>query len=141
MNNVADVTLLGNGYYNRFGTCVSDAGDVNGDGFSDVISCANLSGSCYVFLGGSNMNNIYDVILAGNGEGKYASNAGDINLDGYSDIILSEYGYNGYTGRANIYYGGMSMNSIEDVSFEGNISGVFSEPQSHVPAMLMVMDT
>ncbi|MBK7160050.1 MAG: FG-GAP repeat protein [Ignavibacteria bacterium] len=37
MNNIADVTMTGETTNNDFGTYVSSAGDLNGDGYSDVI--------------------------------------------------------------------------------------------------------
>ena len=37
MNNIADVTLTGAAADDDFGYSVSTAGDVNGDGYSDVI--------------------------------------------------------------------------------------------------------
>ena len=37
MNNIADVTLTGAAASDYFGYSVSTAGDVNGDGYSDVI--------------------------------------------------------------------------------------------------------
>ena len=37
MNNIADVTLTGAADIDYFGCSVSTAGDVNGDGYSDVI--------------------------------------------------------------------------------------------------------
>ena len=37
MNNIADVTLTGAAASDQFGFSVSTAGDVNGDGYSDVI--------------------------------------------------------------------------------------------------------
>jgi hypothetical protein len=61
MDNTADVTMTGEAISNFFGTSVSSAGDVNGDGYSDVIVGArgysSNAGRAYVFLGGASMNN------------------------------------------------------------------------------------
>ena len=37
MDNVADLTMTGEATNNYFGNSVSSAGDVNGDGYADVI--------------------------------------------------------------------------------------------------------
>ncbi|MBK6877799.1 MAG: FG-GAP repeat protein [Ignavibacteria bacterium] len=62
MDNIADVSLGGEATNNRFGNSVSNAGDVNGDGFSDVIVGAwgysSYKGRAYIYYGGVNMNTL-----------------------------------------------------------------------------------
>ncbi len=126
MNNAVDVTMSNIG---NFGESVSDAGDVNGDGFDDVIVGAwadnSLTGKSYIFYGGSTMNNTADVIMSedpSNVFGWSVSTAGDVNGDGFSDVIVGAWANNSSTGKSYIYFGGTSMNNIADVTISGEIS-------------------
>jgi hypothetical protein len=127
MNNIADITMTGEATFNLFGISVSAAGDVNGDGFSDVLVGANgfnsSTGRAYIFLGGVSMNNTADVTMTGEAAniklGYSVSDAGDVNGDGYSDVIAGAYDYSSSTGRAYIYFGGASMNNAADVTMTG----------------------
>lgn len=79
------------------------------------------------------MNNIADVILTGEGVsnefGECVSSAGDANGDGFSDVIVWARRYNSYTGRAYIFFGGVSMNNIADVILTGEGVNNFSDNQ------------
>ena len=127
VNSIADVVLSGEGTDNNFGISVSDAGDVNGDGYPDVIVGASKSnsytGKAYIYYGGSAMNNAADVILTGEGVntlfGYSVSAAGDVNGDGFSDVLVGAYTYSSSKGRAYLFYGSASMNSDADVTFTG----------------------
>jgi hypothetical protein len=129
MNNSADLTMTGETTGNYFGESVSSAGDVNGDGYSDVIVGAGGNsgyiGKAYIYLGGFVMNNISDITMTGeiaiNVFGSSVSSAGDINGDGYSDIIVGAYSYNSGAGRAYIFFGGSFMNNIADITMTAEV--------------------
>ncbi|MBL8008380.1 MAG: FG-GAP repeat protein [Ignavibacteria bacterium] len=126
MDNTADITLNGEASNDYFGRSVSTAGDLNGDGFSDVITgsfgYSSFSGRAYVYFGGSSMDNIADVIMTGTSSnffGRSVSSAGDVNGDGYSDVIIGETQFSPSTGRAYIYFGGATMDNLQDVTMTG----------------------
>ncbi|MBV6479512.1 MAG: hypothetical protein HGGPFJEG_02286 [Ignavibacteria bacterium] len=120
-----------------FGYSVSNAGDVNGDGFDDVIvgapqndAAAADAGRAYIFFGGNTINSGVDVILSGAASGdKFGwtvSGAGDLNSDGYDDVIVgAPFNDNGGAdaGRAYIYFGGSPMNNVVDVTLTGSNAG------------------
>lgn len=134
VDTIADVILTGQATSNYFALSVSDAGDVNGDGYSDVFVGApyyggNYEGRAYIYYGGAAMDNNCDVYLTGEGSSYYigqsVSCAGDVNADGYSDVIVGASSYNSGQGRATVYYGGSSMNSSPDLYFYGEATSTF----------------
>ncbi|MBV6479508.1 MAG: hypothetical protein HGGPFJEG_02282 [Ignavibacteria bacterium] len=131
MDNIADVNMTGEATGNRFGASVSSAGDVNADGYSDVIAGAyvynSYTGRVYLYYGGSSVNNTADVVMTGEATNIYfgysISNAGDVNRDGFQDVIIGALGYANFTGKACIYFGGTPMNNTEDIIFTGEAVG------------------
>jgi len=104
-----------NNYY--FGYSVACAGDVNGDGYDDVIIGAYGYNSCkgkvYLYLGSiSGISGTASWTAEGEYEGEYfgvsVASAGDVNGDGYDDVIIGACGYNSYKGKAYLYLGSVS---------------------------------
>jgi hypothetical protein len=100
--------LTGEGTNDAAGISVSAGGDVNNDGYADVLvgarhaSAGGISpGGVYLVLGSStgfsDMSlSSADAKLIGETSGDYAgssvSTAGDVNNDGYSDVLVGAYG-------------------------------------------------
>ncbi len=102
-SSTADLTLLGADASDAFGTSVSSAGDVNGDGFADMIVGADLAGAtsntdglAYIFLGGSSPNAVADLVMGpsplGDTFGISVAGAGDVDGDGYGDVLVGDSG-------------------------------------------------
>ena len=139
-NNVADLTIDGENISDQFGFSVSTAGNVNNDNYDDIIVGASVfngrTGKAYIYFGGNPMNSFANVVL--NGEnlgdsfGHSVSMAGDINNDNYDDVVVGAYGYNSWTGRAYVFYGGSSMNNTADLFLDGeNANDNFGYSVSH----------
>ncbi|MDP4175002.1 MAG: FG-GAP-like repeat-containing protein [Bacteroidota bacterium] len=111
--------------YASLGNCVACAGDVNGDGYSDVIigasqytngSGQDYEGAAYVFYGSaSGLASTENWRVESNQGDAYmgisVASAGDVNGDGYSDVIIGAYAYDNPDhdeGKVYVYYGSAS---------------------------------
>jgi hypothetical protein len=103
------------------GSSVSAAGDINGDGYSDVLAGAIgysngeiNEGAAFLFSGSSTgINANYSFKVEANQESAFLGNsvdgAGDVNGDGYGDILISAHLYDSplvNEGIILLYYGG-----------------------------------
>ncbi len=101
----ADVTFIGEGKYDYAGRSVSSAGDINGDGFDDILIGAHGnddggsgSGQVYIIFGKKNgwdkeiqLSNADASYIGESPDGNFGwsvSSAGDVNDDGLDDIII-----------------------------------------------------
>ncbi|MBF0161000.1 MAG: FG-GAP repeat protein [Magnetococcales bacterium] len=109
------------------GYSVSSAGDVNGDGFADLIVGARLAdpnaladaGSSYVVFGkASGFNAVLalssltgsdgfrlDGVASLDNSGYSVSSAGDFNGDGFADLLVGAYGPNAFQGAGYLLFG------------------------------------
>ncbi|SDU32533.1 FG-GAP repeat protein [Nitrosomonas ureae] len=128
--------------YDFLGRSVSNAGDVNGDGFDDLIIGAAGSpngipgaGSSYVLFGKAsgfdavfNVSNLggtngfrLDGVAAGDGSGGSVSAAGDVNGDGFDDLLIGapNAAPNGrYSGSSYVIFGRSDF-AGDEVDFPG----------------------
>lgn len=102
--------------WSGFGSSVASAGDVNGDGYGDVVigqdhvsSPENVEGRVYVYLGStSGLENEPAWIYENNHEdtnlGESVAGAGDVNGDGYADVIVGGFHYKNPDEREGVVY-------------------------------------
>ena len=133
----------GEGKYDRSGYSVAGAGDVNGDGFADLVIGAfrnspngNLSGAAYVVFGkaggfassidlsaldGSNGFKI-DGAHTNDNAGVSVAGAGDVNRDGFADLIVGARGAdpNGSDSGASYVIYGRATGSLDRAGTDGN---------------------
>jgi hypothetical protein len=106
----------------RFGECVSAAGDVDNDGFDDVVVGAHLEdggvqngGRAYIFSGqtGTVLYTLQSPNPQTGGDfGRSVSAAGDVDNDGHGDVIVGAPSENGgapSAGRAYIFSGATGL--------------------------------
>ena len=109
LNGEAGIQIEGIDANDYSGFSVDTAGDVNGDGYDDILIGAhgvdNNTGQTYVVFGASSLDALISLEdlngsngfrLTGQNKDDYAgysvSGAGDVNGDGYDDVLIGAYG-------------------------------------------------
>ncbi len=140
----AGSTIFGADPGDESGVSVSSAGDVNGDGFDDLLVGARLgdaagnakssAGESYVIFGRASFPATIDLASPasasitifgaefGDTSGTSTSSAGDVNGDGFDDLIIGAVSGNGSTntilgaGESYIVFGGTSLPPMLDLA-------------------------
>ncbi len=133
LSTTADWTQDGEATYNEFGWSAASAGDVNSDGFADVIvgapSYSGYTGRAYVYHGSAaglspSADWTQDGEAVDNGFGRAAASAGDVNGDGHADVIVGAWAYSSSTGRAYVYHGSAAgLNAAANWTVTGEGTG------------------
>lgn len=129
--------LDGIDFSGQFGFTVRSAGDVNGDGYADLLVAAAYwpsrsgagarAGRGYVFLGGASglaTSPVATLVTpdgAGSLFGYSAASIGDANQDGYADIVIGAPGAASDAGKVYIFLGGADGTALTpSASFTGS---------------------
>ncbi|MBC7986179.1 MAG: FG-GAP repeat protein [Sphingomonadaceae bacterium] len=133
-------SIQGDDASDKAGYDVSSAGDVNGDGFDDIIVGAKganfYAGSAYVIFGRAAGIGAIDLSslaaadgfridgAAGQDQAGAGISGGDINGDGFSDIMVGAPGHDGsngsYSGAAYVIYGVAPTTAVNRVGAAGD---------------------
>ena len=131
LNGATGFRLDGIDAEDRSGNSVASAGDVNGDGFADIVIAAygadpggvSIAGESYVVFGKAagfasaidlgSLNGTtgfrLDGIDANDGSGQSAASAGDVNGDGFADIVIgartADPNGDSYAGESYVVFG------------------------------------
>jgi hypothetical protein len=107
-------------YYWPISSAASGLGDVNDDGFNDVM-LLGYQASPLLFFGDSPMDTIPDLVFEGNTLFTNSGGVGDVNGDGYSDVCIDIWIPDSTTSYAHLYYGGQNMDAIPDLVLQNEL--------------------
>jgi len=126
LDTIPDWTYPGYYYFS-----ISGLGDVNGDGFADILLLSPNYQPPLLFFGGSPMDTIPDLVfyefaMLGNGGG-----VGDVNGDGYNDFCMAMWLPDSSTAYDMLYLGGPYVDNIPDAVLQnrfgelwGSLNGI-----------------
>jgi hypothetical protein len=107
--------------WSAWGPCrLSSLGDVNGDGYSDILA---INGSYWarIYFGGDPMDTIPDLSFEENiGASIWGGGIGDVNCDGYPDFVIQQWMPDSSRSYGYLYLGGDDVDDIPDYILENH---------------------
>ncbi|MGA1819483.1 MAG: putative Ig domain-containing protein [Thermoplasmatota archaeon] len=147
----SDASIVGQESMHYIGISVSSAGDVNGDGFDDIL-LGSFKSKAYLFMGKeegwsnpigvSNADTIFQSATGYDYMGETVSGGGDLNGDGFDDIVISatrNSEFTSYAGKVYVYFGG-SEGFDETVSPASADATYFGEGISNMTGKVLKSD-
>jgi len=114
----SDVTIQDHTAETGFGSKATSAGDLNNDGYMDLVIGAPSAKKAFVYYGGPSFDGTSDLTIddhTGESNFGYVDSAGDLNNDGYADLTISA---TTSTQKAWVYYGGSGFDNVSDVTID-----------------------
>lgn len=104
-----------------YGYSMSTLGDLNQDGYDDVIFLVNYTHIIrgYIYYGGDPMDSLYDDVVVSDSGELCPVCTGDLNADGVKDVIIGQTHSNDGYGAAQVYFGSPDMDSFPNMIFRG----------------------
>lgn len=107
-----------------FGYGTRDVGDVNQDGYDDLLVSGNGCTPAYIYYGGPDFDTTVDLRLTqpsptANGQGRYVKQLGDIDGDGYPDFCTVQIGSDFFRGSINIHFSRQNTTGVADWTIWG----------------------
>lgn len=119
-------TMTGDKAGDQFGV-VAPAGDVNGDGYADILVSSRDGNYVRLYWGGAEFSTQNYTLIEGWKElqnfGLKVVGIGDINHDGYDEILVYsiDYSLSGLQkGHVFLYFGGEDFDTVPDLDFHEN---------------------
>ena len=105
---------------------ISALGDVNADGYADVMTLDYNNQPAQIYFGGDPMDTIPDLIFEEYAYWGMGGGVGDVNGDGHPDFLLDMHWPDSTFGNDAVYFGGPDVDNVPDVhllNWQGGLNG------------------